>query len=77
MSIERYPIFGNKHSPSKPKQLKEFIIFIVGGSTYEEAKIIRDINLRVPGINIILSGTEVVNSRQMVSSLQILNNRIR
>jgi hypothetical protein len=41
---------------------QDIIVFIAGGATYEEAKLIAQINATTPGIRAILGGTSVVNS---------------
>ena len=39
----------------------EIIIFIVGGVTYEEAKVVADLNAK--GANIVIGGTNLISSK--------------
>ena len=48
------------HRPTEVKPT-EIIIFIVGGATFEEAKAVAELNKK--GYNIILGGTNVINSK--------------
>lgn len=41
----------------------EIIIFIVGGATYEEAKAVAELNRKGLGYNIVLGGTNIINSK--------------
>jgi vacuolar protein sorting-associated protein 45 len=45
---------------------QDIIIFMVGGTTYEEAKLIAQINASTPGVRVVLGGTNVVNSRMFL-----------
>lgn len=48
---------------------REVIVFIVGGSTYEESKSVRDWNERNPGMRVILGGSAVLNSDTFLAGL--------
>ncbi|RMD44495.1 hypothetical protein DV735_g673, partial [Chaetothyriales sp. CBS 134920] len=41
---------------------QDIIVFMVGGTTYEEAKMVAQLNASVPGIRVVLGGTSVHNS---------------
>lgn len=41
---------------------QDIVVFVVGGVTYEEAKLVAGINESLPGVRIVLGGTSVVNS---------------
>jgi len=41
---------------------QDIIIFMIGGTTYEEAKFIADTNNSTPGVRVVLGGTNVLNS---------------
>ena len=57
---QQYPyVDGGGATREKPQDV---IVFIVGGTTYEEAKVVATINASVPGIRMILGGTSVHNS---------------
>lgn len=41
---------------------QDIIVFMVGGTTYEEAKLVAQINASTPGVRIVLGGTTILNS---------------
>ncbi|KAF7713465.1 Sec1 family protein [Penicillium ucsense] len=56
----QYPFLeGSGHTRDKPQDI---IIFMVGGTTYEEAKMVAQVNASSPGVRVVLSGTSVHNS---------------
>jgi len=54
---------GAKNYSNRPSEIKptEIIIFIVGGATFEEAKAVAELNKK--GYNIVLGGTNIINSK--------------
>ena len=57
---QQYPfVEGGGATREKPQDV---IVFIVGGATYEEAKVVASINASVPGVRTVLGGTSVHNS---------------
>ena len=54
----QYP-FLEGHTRDKPQDI---IVFMVGGATYEEAKMVAQVNASVPGVRVVLGGTCVHNS---------------
>ncbi|KAJ6121894.1 hypothetical protein N7512_004359 [Penicillium capsulatum] len=56
----QYPFLeGSGHTRDKPQDI---IIFMVGGTTYEEAKMVAQVNASSPGVRVVLGGTSVHNS---------------
>lgn len=56
----QYPFLeGSGHIRDKPQDI---IIFIVGGATYEEAKMVAQVNASSPGIRVVLGSTNLHNS---------------
>lgn len=52
---------------------QDIIIFMVGGTTYEEAKLIAQVNASTPGVRVVLGGTSVLNSKVFMDvSLSII-----
>jgi vacuolar protein sorting-associated protein 45 len=41
-------------------------VFMIGGTTYEEAKMIAGVNESMPGVRIVLGGTTVHNSESFL-----------
>ncbi|KAF4450585.1 tRNA uridine 5-carboxymethylaminomethyl modification enzyme MnmG [Fusarium austroafricanum] len=57
---QQYPfVEGGGATKDKPQDI---IVFIVGGATYEEAKMIAELNASSPGVRVVLGGTTVHNS---------------
>lgn len=50
---------GGGSTRDKPQDV---IVFIVGGATYEEAKMIAGINATTPGVRVVLGGTSIHNA---------------
>lgn len=71
LSTSLFPFIGVE-SRDRPQ---EIIVCVVGGVTYEEAKIVREINTSVPGVRVVLGGTSIVNSRQFVDGLEQASER--
>ncbi|KAB5558684.1 glucose inhibited division protein A-domain-containing protein [Coniochaeta sp. 2T2.1] len=56
----QYPfVDGGGTTRDKPQDI---IVFIVGGATYEEAKMVAGINAGTPGVRVVLGGTTVHNA---------------
>lgn len=45
---------------------QDIIVFMIGGTTYEEAKMIAGINETMPGVRIVLGGTSILNSESFL-----------
>ena len=57
---QQYPfVEGGGSTRERPQDI---VVFIVGGATYEEAKMVATINATVPGVRVVLGGTSVHNS---------------
>ncbi len=48
---------------------REVVVFIVGGTTHEEAKAVSEWNERNPHMRVILGGTGILNSSQFLAGL--------
>ena len=57
---QQYPfVEGAGTTREKPQDI---VVFMIGGTTYEEAKMVAQVNASVPGIRVVLAGTSVHNS---------------
>ncbi|KAK0711167.1 Sec1-like protein [Lasiosphaeris hirsuta] len=57
---QQYPfVEGGGTTRDKPQDI---VVFIVGGVTYEEAKMVAGINASTPGVRVVLGGTTVQNA---------------
>ncbi|KFY27736.1 hypothetical protein V491_00759 [Pseudogymnoascus sp. VKM F-3775] len=57
---QQYPfVDGGGSTRDKPQDI---IVFMIGGTTYEEAKLVATINASVPGIRVVLGATYIHNS---------------
>lgn len=62
-----YPVISNHTSPLRHQDI---IIFIVGGTTYEESLTVHSFNKIYPSFNIILGGTTIHNSTSFLEEAE-------
>jgi len=62
-----YPFVGNHFQQGRPQDV---VIFMVGGTTYEEARTVHMINATQTGTRVILGGTIVQNSTSFLNDLE-------
>lgn len=48
---------------------QDIVVFIVGGATYEEARLVAEMNASTKGVNIILGGTTIHNSKSFLEDM--------
>ncbi|KKY25468.1 putative vacuolar protein sorting-associated protein 45 [Phaeomoniella chlamydospora] len=64
----QYPFLeGGGHTRDKPQDI---IVFMVGGTTYEEAKMVAQVNASVAGVRVVLGGTCVHNSTTFLEEVR-------
>ncbi|PGG98864.1 hypothetical protein AJ80_09446 [Polytolypa hystricis UAMH7299] len=64
----QYPFLeGGGHTRDKPQDI---IVFIVGGATYEEAKMVAQVNASSPGVRVVLGGTCIHNSTTFLEEVE-------
>lgn len=73
LSTQAFPYLGNMVMSKRPQ---EIIIFVVGGTTYEESLAVYNLNKQNPGTKIILGGTTVHNFESFVEEVQSATNGI-
>jgi len=62
LSEAHYPYLGGDLPPTQKKRAPtEIIVVLLGGCTYEEARVVGEMNAANPGVRIVLSGTTVHN----------------
>lgn len=49
---------------------QDVIVFVVGGATYEEAKMVAQVNASSPGVRVVLGGTTVHNSASFLEEVE-------
>ena len=65
---QQYPfVDGGGSTRDKPQDI---IIFMVGGATYEEARMIAQVNASSPGVRVVLGGTTIHNSTTFLEEMQ-------
>jgi vacuolar protein sorting-associated protein 45 len=68
LSQQLYPfVEGGGSTKDKPQDI---IVFMVGGTTYEEAKMVAQVNASSPGIRVVLGGTTVHNSTSFLEEVE-------
>lgn len=65
---QQYPfVEGGGSTRDKPQDI---ILFIVGGVTFEEAKMVSNINASTPGVRVVLGGSIVHNSTTFLEEME-------
>ena len=65
---QQYPfVEGGGTTRDKPQDI---IIFIVGGATYEEAKMVAQVNASSPGVRVVLGATSIHNSKTFLEEVE-------
>ncbi|KAH9859852.1 hypothetical protein IAQ61_011634 [Plenodomus lingam] len=68
LSQQVYPfVEGGGSTKDKPQDI---IVFMVGGATYEEAKMVAQVNASSPGVRVVLGGTTVHNSTSFLQEVE-------
>ena len=65
---QQYPfVEGGGTTRDKPQDI---IVFIVGGATYEEAKMVAQVNASSPGVRVVLGATSIHNSTTFLEDVE-------
>ena len=65
---QQYPfVEGGGTTKDKPQDV---IVFIVGGATYEEAKMVAGMNASTPGVRVVLGGTSIHNASTFLEEVE-------
>ncbi|KAF2720584.1 Sec1-like protein [Polychaeton citri CBS 116435] len=68
LSAQIYPFLdGGGQTKDKPQDI---LVYMVGGATYEEAKMVAQVNASSPGIRVVLGGTGVMNSSAFLEQVE-------
>jgi len=68
LNTSAYPfVEGGGQTRDKPQDI---VIFMVGGTTYEEAKMVAQVNASSPGVRVVLSGTGVLSSTEFLGQVE-------
>ncbi|KAK5166202.1 vacuolar protein sorting-associated protein 45 [Saxophila tyrrhenica] len=68
LNMNSYPfVEGGGQTRDKPQDV---IVFMVGGATYEEAKMVAQVNASSPGVRVVLGGTGVQNSSSFLDEVE-------
>ncbi|CAK4018219.1 Vacuolar sorting-associated 45 [Lecanosticta acicola] len=68
LNMNSYPfVEGGGQTRDKPQDI---IVFIVGGVTYEEAKMVAQVNASSPGVRVVLGGTGIHNSNSFLEEVE-------
>ncbi|KAM9000350.1 vacuolar protein sorting-associated protein 45 isoform 2-T2 [Sarcophilus harrisii] len=62
----QYPYLGPSTLRDRPQDI---IIFIIGGTTYEEALTVYNLNRTTPGVRIVLGGTTIHNTKSFLEEV--------
>lgn len=62
-----YPYLGTVQMRERPQDV---IVFMVGGTTYEESNVIQELNRTTPGVRIVLGGTTIHNFKSFLEEMK-------
>lgn len=68
LSQQVYPFVEGGGSTKDKAQ--DVIVFMVGGTTYEEAKMVAQVNASSPGVRVVLGGTTIHNSSSFLEEVE-------
>lgn len=79
LSLEKYPFYKSNINVRNNLAPQDVVVFIVGGVTYEEARIIHEFNEdktrnNINHMRVILGGTDVLSTAKYLQSLKSLEN---
>lgn len=67
-----YPFLHSPHGNSPPnRRVQDVIVFMVGGTTYEESLTVHMLNKSFPGVRFVLGGTTVHNSTSFLEEVSL------
>ncbi|MCJ1418210.1 hypothetical protein MMC32_004557 [Xylographa parallela] len=65
---QQYPfVEGGGTTRDKPQDI---VVFMIGGATYEEAKMVAQVNASSPGVRVVLGGTSIQNSTTFLEEVE-------
>ncbi|XP_047348718.1 vacuolar protein sorting-associated protein 45 [Vespa velutina] len=73
LNTQTYPFLGNIVMSKRPQDI---IVFMIGGTTYEESLTIYNLNKQNPGVQIILGGTTIHNFESFIEEIQCATSGI-
>ena len=74
LSEASHPYLGAELPATARKKVPtEIIVFMLGGATYEEAKLVGEMNAANPGVRIVLGGTSILSGEAFISEISRLS----
>lgn len=68
LNMNSYPfVEGGGQTRDKPQDI---IVFMVGGATYEESRMVAQVNASSPGVRVVLGGTGMQNSSSFLDEVE-------
>lgn len=68
LSDVNFPTIG-ENSNNPKNVVREVIVFMIGGVSYEEARIVNEFNLKNDGFRVVIGGTQTINSKQFMEEI--------
>ena len=56
-------------TPATRERPQDIIVFMCGGATYEEAKLVAQVNASTPGVRVVFGGTRMLNSTSFLEEV--------
>ncbi|KAA8909903.1 hypothetical protein TRICI_004340 [Trichomonascus ciferrii] len=64
-----------KQDESHSERPQDIVVFTIGGVTYEEARLVAEMNATTKGVRVILGGTSILNTQSFLSNLRNAFNK--
>jgi len=78
LSEATYPYLGAEPAPIQKKRAPtEVVVVIIGGATYEEARVVGEMNAANPGVKLVLAGTTIHNCESFLADVAKLDPNAR
>ncbi|CAN6606641.1 vacuolar protein sorting-associated protein 45 [Trichomonascus vanleenenianus] len=75
-----YPYYDDGHLPGwtmgeDGDRPQDIVVFVIGGVTYEEARLVAEMNASLKGVRIVLGGTSIQNSASFLKDIRQASER--
>lgn len=70
-----YPHVANDGNQLVRERPQDIIVFVCGGTTFEEARYIAQLNATTPGVRIVLGGNNIHNTRSFMQQISEVGDK--
>lgn len=70
-----YPFVNNDGNQLTRERPQDIIVFMCGGTTFEEARYIAQLNATTPGVRIVLGGNNIHNTKSFMQEISEIGEK--